>query len=442
MQVATTAALDIKLQTGTITENVVVNADAPTVETESSDLGTVVGDKQILDLPLALGSSVQAMRSPEAFVFLTPGVVGYGSANGSGGTFESKISGGQNYLTEILLDGASMARSENGSSFDETAPSVEALSEFKVLTSNLPADFGRTTGGIESFNTKSGTNNYHGHLYDIFRNEDLDSNTWGNKYRIAHGGTHAANLTPLDRQNDYGLTMGGPVQIPHLYNGRDRTFFFFSWEQYRQKHGGVTTSTVPTALQRTGDFSETLDTSTVLGTNPCDSTPIYAGEIFDPATAQTVGGVQCRIAFLNEAGSTGNVIPQNRLTTVGTNLMSYFPGPQTGGLINNYVFPWSFPILDTTTTFRIDQNIAAKHKAYFTYSSRENTRISTGINWGNPAGYGRTQFFGTHYLRFGEDWTLNSAMLNHFNIGYNRTNSKNVGAGVGMVFGSVTRLAG
>src|SRR6202050_4093429 len=104
VQVATTSALDVKLTTGAITESIVVNAEAPTVQSESSDIGTVVGEKQILDLPLALGSTVQAMRSPEAFVYLIPGAVGPGSDSGNGGTFESKISGGQNYGTEVLLD--------------------------------------------------------------------------------------------------------------------------------------------------------------------------------------------------------------------------------------------------------------------------------------------------------------------------------------------------
>jgi len=166
VQVASTAALDVKLNAGAVTETISVNADAPTVQSESSDIGSVVNPKEALELPLVLGSSVQAMRSPEAFVFLIPGTVGYGTASGNGGTFESKISGGQNYATEVLLDGASMYRSENGSSFDETAPSVEAISEFKVLTSTLPAEFGRTTGGIESFSTKGGTNAYHGVVYE------------------------------------------------------------------------------------------------------------------------------------------------------------------------------------------------------------------------------------------------------------------------------------
>jgi len=433
VQVATTSDVDVKLTTGTVNETVSVNADAPTIQSESSDIGTVINPKQDLELPLVLGSSVQAMRSPEAFVFLVPGTVGYGTGNGNGGTFESKISGGQNYATEVLLDGASMYRSENGSSFDETAPSVEAISEFKVLTSTLPAEFGRTTGGIESFSTKSGTNNYHGVAYDIFRNDDLDANTWANDYRIAQNPTPETRnqfRTPADKQNDYGVTMGGPVRIPKVYDGRDKTFFFFSWEQYQQKFGGVQSSNIPTADEQKGDFTAVLDTANVLGTNPCDGTPIYQGEIFDPATTQNVGGTLCRTAFLNEPGSTGNVIPAGSISTVGRNILSSYPAPQNTNLVNNYAFPYSYPIEDTTTTVRIDQNVSTNGKAYFTYNSRENHRISTTPIFAGPAGFGRTQAFTTHYIRFGYDYTFTPTILNHFNIGYNRTNSANIGAGV------------
>src|SRR6201987_4283175 len=435
VQVATTSALDIRLQTGTVAETVSVNADVPTVQSESSDIGTVVSTKQILDLPLPLGSTVQAMRSPEAFAFLTPGVVGPGSDSGNGGTFESKISGGQNYGTEVLLDGAATSRSENGSSFDETAPSVEALGEFKILTSTVPAEFGRTTGGIESFNTKSGTNRFHGVAYELFRNEDLDANVWGNNYCLANptgpqcGAARSTYATPLDRQNDYGGALGGPVIIPHLYNGKDKTFFFFSWEQYRQTQGGVTTSTVPTAKERTGDFSEFLGAGLVDSKgnpviNPCTGQQILQGQIFQPGSEQTINGVQCRTPFA------GNILTPS--STVGQNILSFYPAPSSGGIANNYNFPFSFPILDTTTTFRIDQNISQKSKAYFTYSSRENVRISTNPQWAGPSGYGRNQFFGTHYIRFGYDYSITPAMLNHLNLGYNRTNSKNVGAGVAL----------
>jgi len=427
VQVATTTSLEIKLETGGATETLTVSADTPTVQTDSSDVGTVVMQKQTLELPLALGSTVQAMRSPEAFAFLVPGVVGPGSDSGNGGTFESKISGGQNYGTEVLLDGAATTRSENGSSFDETAPSVEALGEFKLLTSTLSAQYGRTTGGIESFTTKGGTNSFHGTAYDLFRNDDLDANTWGNNYLLATSTDPLVRQTaqrPPDKQNDYGVALGGPVIIPHFYNGKDKTFFFFSWEQYQQRVGGTTNSTVPTPQELQGDFSQFLNTSNVLGTNPCDGTPIYQGQIFDPTSTKTVGGVECRTAF------TGNMIPNTMWSKVGQKLLSYYPAPTLPGLSNNFVFSYNFPIIDTTTTVRIDQNVSQKGKAYFTYSSRDNARLSTNPEWGNVAGAGRSQYFSTHFIRVGYDYTFNPTMLNHISFGYNRTNSKNVGAGV------------
>jgi hypothetical protein len=153
------------------------------------------------------------------------------------------------------------------------------------------------------------------------------------------------------------------------------------------------------------------------------------GQIFDPATDGNNGGpcpAGTRSAF------PGNVIPSGRFSSVGQNILSFYPAPQTNALTNNYNFAFSIPILDTTMTFRIDQNITQNDKAYFTYSSRENTRNSTTPVFAGPAGYARDQFFGTHYLRLGYDHTFSASLLNHLNIGYNRTNSKNVGAGIGL----------
>ncbi|MBV9268875.1 MAG: TonB-dependent receptor [Acidobacteriaceae bacterium] len=428
VQVGTVSSINISLQTGTVNQTVTVTGDAPTIQTESADIGTVVTTKQVLDLPLALGSTVQSMRSPEAFVFLTPGTVGPGTngagSNGAstGGAFESKITGGQNYGTEVLLDGASTYRSENGSSFDEAAPSVEALSEFRVETSTMPPEYGRTTGGIEIFSTKSGTNSFHGTAYDLFRNEDLDANTWYNNY--------IGLPRALDKQNDYGGTLGGPVWIPKLYHGKNKTFFFFSWEQYRQNQGGTSTSTVPTAAERNGDFSQVLNTADVIvpaASNPCGE-PIYSGEIFDPSTSRVVNGTPCRTSFLTETGK--NAIPSAMLSAQGQKILSYIPAPQNSALINNFTYPWSYPLLDTDETIRIDQNVSDKQKFFVSYTSRDNDRDSTTPIWNNPAGQGRAQDFFTHWSRLGDDYTFSPTVLNHFNLGFNRTNSKNVGAGV------------
>jgi hypothetical protein len=363
VQLNTTTSLNITLSPGQITETVVVSGSAPTVQSETSVMTKVVGEQQILDLPLALGSVVQAMRSPEAFVFLTPGAIGPGTASGSGGTFESKINGGQAYGTEVLLDGASTGRSENGSSFDETAPSVDAIGEFSITTSTLPAEMGRTTGGVENFVLKAGTNAVHGSAYDIFRNEKLDANTFFNN--------QAHLVRALDKQHDYGVTFGGPVWIPKVYNGKNKTFFFFAWEQYRQNQGGVNNIRVPTAAEKSGDFSADL-TTTVLAVNPCDGSNILQGQIFDPSTTKTVNGVQCRTAFA------GNKIPTSSLNPIGVNIMKFYPNPTTGNALgNNFTYPFSFPILDTSTSFRFDENLSDKSKLYFSYASRDNTRIST-----------------------------------------------------------------
>jgi len=416
VQLNTTTSLNITLSPGQVTETIVVNGSAPTVQGETSVMATVVGEKQILDLPLALGSVVQAMRSPEAFVFLTPGAIGPGTASGSGGTFESKINGGQTYGTEVMLDGASTGRSENGSSFDETAPSVDAIGEFSVTTSTLPAEMGRTTGGIESFTLKAGTNSVHGSAYDIFRNEKLDANTFFNN--------QAGLPRVLDKQHDYGATFGGPVWIPKIYNGKNRTFFFFGWEQYRQNQGGVSNIRVPTAAEKGGDFSADL-TNTVLAVNPCDGSNIFQGQIFDPATTRTVNGVQCRTAFA------GNKIPAANLSPIGASLMKFYPDPTSNNAAgNNFTYPFSFPVLDTSTSFRLDENLSDKSKLYFSYASRDNTRISTTPAFNNAALDGRAQDFFTHYVRVGHDYVFTPTLLNHLNVGFNRTNSKNVGAGV------------
>src|SRR5207302_2580218 len=142
VQINTVASLDITLQPGEVKESLTVVADAPRIQTETSEIGTVVGAKEIVELPLSLNATSQSfLRSPETFVFLTPGTQGPGTNQGSAsaGVFQSKLSGGQNFSTEVLLDGVSTTRSDSGSAFDQTAPSVEALSEFKVLTSTFSA---------------------------------------------------------------------------------------------------------------------------------------------------------------------------------------------------------------------------------------------------------------------------------------------------------------
>jgi len=135
VQINTITSLDFTLQPGAVTETLTVVASEPTLNTETSEIGTVVSTRQIIDLPLAVNASGQShLRSPEAFVFITPGTVGPGTADSGSGTFQAKLGGGQNFGNEVILDGGSTARADSGSAFDQTAPSVEALQEFDIET--------------------------------------------------------------------------------------------------------------------------------------------------------------------------------------------------------------------------------------------------------------------------------------------------------------------
>src|SRR6267154_5383272 len=434
VQVNSTASLDFSLQLGDVKETLTVVADAPGIQTESSDIGTVVTAKQIEELPLALSATGQShLRSPESFVFLAPGTTGPGTTSGgAAGILVSMLSGGQGFSTEVLLDGASIVHAELGSQFDENAPSVEAMNEFKVTTSTIPAEFGRTSGGVESFTTKSGANAFHGTAFDILRNDKMDANSWKNDLDKVP--------KPSDHQNDFGGSLGGPVWIPKIYNGHDKTFFFFSWEQYRNNPTTSSLSTLPTDAERTGDFSAVLGAELTTPNpipggppipvlNPCDNTPVFLGQIFDPSTTTCpTGFAGGRIAF------PGNKI-NTPLSPVALKVLSYLQvhpnraGLQNG-LKNNFLFLSRNPIRDTTMTFRIDQNLGTKNKFFFSYSSRDQEQLNNAFALPPPLGANSFKSRVSHYLRFGWDRTLSPSLLNHLNVGFNMLHDQNKGVAV------------
>lgn len=436
-------ALNVTLKPGSTSESITVDASTPTIQSESSDVSGTVSQQQLEDLPISMAAGVGGFRSPEAFVFLVPGTTGPGSAASgtaynSNGAFLGKIAGGQTYGSETLLDGASIQRSENGSSFDETSPSMDALDEFKVTTAIPSAEFGRSTAGVESFATRGGTNTWHGSGYTIVKNAAFDGNTWFNNAYLALNKCTSASTSSSctsykrgqDSKYDYGGTLSGPIRIPHVYNGADKTFFFFAWEQFRLKAGGSTTSTVPTADEKGGDFSALLGDATTQ-TNPCDGSTIYQNQIFDPSTTNATvsttnpSGTPCRSAY------SGNKITS--INTVAAALIKNLPDPnQTPtstdqyGPIGNYASSYSNPNQNTTITVRLDHQFSVKSHLYGSYSSRDNWSVHGAANLPKPynnSGY--LQDFETHYTRVGWDYTITPMMLNHLNIGYNRTNSVN-----------------
>jgi Carboxypeptidase regulatory-like domain len=446
VQISSTTALDIKLAVGEVSQTVTVDASGLRIETESSDISGTVSNKQIEDLPLSLATGVGGLRSPEVFVFLLPGTTGPGSGttgNTGNGVFFSRLSGGQAYGAEVLLDGSSIQRSENGSSFDETSPSIEALQEFKVTTSAPSAEFGRSTSGIESFATKNGTNDFHGVAYTIVKNRILDANNWFNNGYIAQNCQGVSEIDcayskPEDSKFDYGGVFSGPVWIPHVWNGHNRTFFLFAWEQYKFTPGSVTVSTVPTAAERTGDFSDILGGYAPGGTNfngqsvllnPCTGQPVQYNQIYDPTTTTQVSpGVFCRTPYPNNQVPTSLFSPTAQALYKGLPLPNQAPqSTDVYGYLGNYAYTGVAPNNNTTYTIRIDQNLGDRNKIFGTYSTRQNFKLTAAPDFPEPFNNnGYVQTFTTHYIRGGWDFTISPNWLNHLNVGYNRTNSVNL----------------
>jgi hypothetical protein len=429
---------DFTMQPGASEVTVTVQANGPALDTQSSDVGTSISQQQVDDLPIATGT---ALRSLTTLTFLTPGAVGPGT---NGGTQYTKIGGGQTFGSDNVIDGLSTQRSENGTGFfDQMTPSVDAIGEFRVETLALPAYFGRTTGGIASYKTKSGTNDYHGTIFDFFRNTIFDANNY-----LSKGNAYLNNATqnkdpgvfpnpyqrPADRFQDYGATLGGPLRIPHFYNGKDKTFFFFSFDQPASTSSANTISTVPTCAERglgagttctgtygtVGDFSSTLSSTPIVGlTNPCTGGPVYSGAIYDPNTTTTVNGTECRTAFLN------NQVPLGR-SPLGLKVLSLVPlpnyvGPGTG----NYSFTAPVHVAQTATSVRIDQNIGARHHIFGFGMFRENF-FSGQATLPNPVNPGsQLQNFYSKIFRVGWDYTIKPNLINQLTVGSNRTNSFN-----------------
>ena len=239
------ASVNIVLQVGSVTQKVQVYADVAQLETTTAALGQVIGNRSIVDLPLNQRNVYQLM-------FLVPGTTGTVSNTFNG--MNLSVNGGRPGTSDILIDGIPASPPlVNPIQGFSTFPSVEAVQEFKMETDSYPAEFGRSGSGIVNIILKSGTNQFHGSAYEFLRNSAMDAN---NYFSNLHG-------TPLPsfKRSQFGASLGGPVEIPKLYDGKSKTFFFFSYEGLRQGTAAQLTATVPTALQRTGDFSQTVNST-------------------------------------------------------------------------------------------------------------------------------------------------------------------------------------
>jgi len=416
--IASHVAQDITLAMGAVTETVTVTANNLTLETETSEVDASITHDQVYDLPLAVTG---ALRSISTLEFLVPGAVGPGTSSGGSGFQMTKIAGGQTEGTDYLVDGITTNRMENGSgSFDAVAPSVESIQEFHVDISGMSSEFGRTTGGLANYKTRSGTNAYHGAVFDYFKNAGLDGNNWFNNGYIALNPSQEFLLKrPADTKSNYGISLGGPLRIPHLYDGHDKTFFLFSFEQIFFHTGASVTSNIPTPAEL-GSNGQYFDFSSTLGGPILDgggnqlyggcgnSIPVYYGEIFDPAQEAN----NCdNVAFAN------NQIPIGRESQVAKAVLQYMPAPNLSGGTNNFVYKTTDNIAQTVLSLRIDQNLGQKHKIWGFYTERENVDHGNGVNLPAPltsAGGGRSDGL-AKMTRAGWDWVVTPTLVNSLN---------------------------
>ncbi|MBI3681716.1 MAG: TonB-dependent receptor [Acidobacteria bacterium] len=357
---------------------------------------TAVQNRLVDELPLVVGG---ALRSPFDLVSITPEARGGGS--------QLALGGGQARAWEATLDGVSVAtnRSADAVEIAYNAPSLEAITEFAVDTNGFKAEYGQAGGGIMTFSSKSGTNRFHGVAYDFLRNEKLDARGFFAPTRAVY------------RQNDFGATAGGPMWIPKIYDGRDKTFFFFSYEGFRNRVGGNDViRSVPAPEMYEGDFTRWVNQNNQLL------------QIYDPATTrQNPSGS----GFIRDPFA-GNRIPQARFSPFAK-LWAGFAQPvkpNRGGVAgtvdyirNNYLATGgSIVSPQNKYSLKVDHAINASHRIGFFYN---NSNFNQAVGPGGPPGFplplwdGQVQTFETEAYRMTHDWTITSRTLNHFAIGGN-----------------------
>jgi hypothetical protein len=395
--------VDAVLQIGALTTVSTVTGEAPLLDVSATSNSTGLQSEAVEKLPLIV--SVY-QRSITDLLQNLPGFT-------SGDSFVPRASGGAAGDTEVFLDGA--PASEWGiarGGFSEISPLIEQVGEFSVVANGFNAEYGGFGNWFTNVTIKSGTNSLHGSIFDHLGNSALNAKDF-----------FAKEVTPF-RQNEGGFALGGPVVIPKVYNGKDRTFFFGSLGLFYSRMGASgDLVTIPSLKERAGDFSE-------LGV------PIY-----DPATTRIgADGSIIRDPFLN------NIIPADRISDAAKQIMAYLPQPDMPGVTNNYLSRANskWPYLNAyTPLIKVDHNLSGKQKLSMMYSKRLNHRVIWEVGripqpkWGetqtNPIDHTTDQLANSWKLRLNHDYIITNALVNHFTFSadnyLNRGANKTVGQG-------------
>jgi hypothetical protein len=441
LQGAESIRQDVIMTVGAVTESVEVKAEAE-LNVTTPDISHVVDEKFYQDLPIITAADV---RLAESVLQLQPGYLPM-KPNGDpmfrGSQFNSRINGGQTMATENFFDGAAFGYASGHQQSQESAPPVEAIQEVKVITTTYSAQYGHTAGGFIEYTSKSGTNTLHGSAYEYFANDALNARGFFDADCDATGHCVPRKKTPL-RNNSFGFTVGGPVVIPKVYNGRNKTFFFVNIDWTRLRSGVLPGfgNTTPIDAFKAGDFSALLTGNQVRDANgnpvvDALDRPVMEGAIFDPSTTQLVGGIPVRDPY------PGNIIPADdpNLSTVASRVAALMVHPDRPGIRNNVA---GNPAGDQTwllnarvIEFRVDHSFTPNFRMSesFYWGHRPSIR-----NCGEVAGC-TTQFDGatepqkntsyygngfyqritTHHTHTQFDWIIRPNLLNHTTIAWDR----------------------
>ncbi len=391
LRVGDRVTLDLTMEVGAQAERITVTSDVPLLRTEDAQTGQVIDNKRIQELP-------QYNRNALAFATLTANVNGASDQMTRDSDF--RINGGRTAAAEYYIDGLAVSTGYYHN-VPPSVPSMEAVGEFKVITNGLSAEYGRLSGGAITLVTRSGSNQFHGSAYEFFKNDMLNANDWNsNRFGRAKGVFH---------ENVFGGSVGGPVWIPKVYKGRDKTFFFLNYEGGRYRSGSNTRlAGVPTDLERQGDFSQTLIDNGL------------AVKIFDPLTAALEGSRVKRNAF------PGNRIPESRFNALSKVYLPYYPKANRAPLPgsshdSNYVGASSNPSSGDKWTGRLDQNWNDRNATHFTVTNYDNS--ATTPRWLSPLQAATETTTKAYTVSLDHTFTLNPTTILNFRGGVVRSYS-------------------
>jgi hypothetical protein len=384
LQVGQTARLDVALEVGAVSQSVEVTAAAPVLNTENATRGDVIAPVEIAEMPLN-------GRDFNDLAFLVPGVQpAEQSAKGS----PYVVNGARADASNVTIDGLNDFNPRDAGA--QARPPLDSLQEFKLQTSGFSAEYGRLAGGVVTMALKSGGNDLHGSIFEFVRNDLFDARSFfdGNKSEL--------------RRNQFGATVTGPLTIPKLYRGRDRTFFLISWESERQVSGSTNLGVVPSLLERQGDFSQSYDATGKL-------IPIKDPLASGSCTATSVVG-----CFM------GNKIPANRMAAAALAAMSYYPYPNLAGANNERSYAVSADSWDNFL-FKVDQRIGQKDSFAVRVMRRRET--STNPFSGSSTGtFPSTTSTGQMLLGVSETHLFTPTLINEFRTGLTRTTNNELSA--------------